>query len=506
MMKKIWGLVLSGIVLVISNDAKAQGYVESALTFSRTKPSGSARVLGLGGTQTALGGDYSSALSNPAGLGMFNRSEFTFSPAMTTQKNSSSFFGEGDEEITSRLNIPGLSVVFHLPKESGKFLGGSIGVSMTRVNDFNSNLIYHGENTETSIIDYFIDDATGFTTEQFDEGAYQYNRPTGLAYFNYLIGPTSILDPPGPETEYFTDVLSIPYQQEEIETRGAANQWSIAYGGNYDDKIFFGGGIGITTLRYKSKKFYTEDFPNDDPVFSALVLEENLNIRGSGINATLGITARPIDFVQVGISFTTPTLYQISESYDAAMSTQWESFDYYGDGTEILTNEEAATDIVTSEYNLTTPLKFSAGAAIIWEYGFVTGDIELTNPAKARYGSDTPGISYSSENDGIEATYQSTVNYRLGTEFRYEIFRLRLGYSHQANAFRDEIGDDNSVESISAGLGVRTKSFYVDFALVQSTWDSKYSPYSFIVFDLPNPVVDLESKVINGVVTVGFTF
>ena len=72
-------IYLTAIVLFNFAAASAQDYTESALMFARTKPAGSARILGLGGSQTALGGDYSSALSNPAGLGMFNRSEFTFS-------------------------------------------------------------------------------------------------------------------------------------------------------------------------------------------------------------------------------------------------------------------------------------------------------------------------------------------------------------------------------------------------------------------------------------------
>src|SRR4026208_296745 len=92
-MKKIAGLVLVGYVLFNSFTAEAQSYAESALIFGRIRPGGSARIQALGGTQVSLGGDYSSAYSNPAGLGMYNRSEVTLTPAYNIAQVSSDYLG-----------------------------------------------------------------------------------------------------------------------------------------------------------------------------------------------------------------------------------------------------------------------------------------------------------------------------------------------------------------------------------------------------------------------------
>ena len=135
-------------------------------------------------------------------------------------------------------------------------------------------------------------------------------------------------------------------------------------------------------MRYKSEKIFSEAF--DDPYLNDLQLLETLDIKGSGINVTLGAIVRPVDFIQVGVSFTSPTFYNISESYTADMSTSWKNFDYYGDGDKILNNENAFTDIIVSDYNLTTPLKFSTGIAFLSKYGIITGDVEFTNPAKGK--------------------------------------------------------------------------------------------------------------------------
>ncbi|HKZ38628.1 MAG TPA: hypothetical protein VJ184_13300 [Chryseolinea sp.] len=507
--KILRGLFLSGIVMSLSGSVFAQSYAESALLFGRTQPSGSARIQSLGGAQIALGGDYSSALSNPAGLGMFNRSEFTFTPGYTSYNTSTLFRENGgepfggnfSEENSSKINIPGLSYVHHFPSakprdENTGYVGGAFGISMSRINDFNRSTIYGGNNETSSIVDYFLEQASGSTPSQLGD-------LTGLAYDNYLIGPQSIDDPSKPDDEYFTDAPIESEQQEEITTKGTSYQWSFSYGGNYKDILFFGGGIGLTTLRYNSTKTFTEQYDSD--IIDGMQLDENLNIRGSGVNATLGVIVRPVDFLQIGVSFTSPTYYQITEKYDAFMATQWNNYEYdLGDGTsETLNNESAFTDIIISEYNLTTPLKLSGGLAFISKYGFITGDIEMTNPSRLRYSSDIDGVSFSSDNNIMKSIYKSTVNYRVGAEFRYNIFRLRGGYNLQANTFEDS-NLDNKITSISGGAGVKLSKFSIDFALINRKYDSFYSPYT--LDDQSEPIVNIKNKITTGMITVGFTF
>lgn len=492
-------IALLGILCSIATASIAQSYVESALLFGRTKPGGSARIQAMGGSQIALGGDYSSALSNPAGLGMYNRSEITLTPALSTYKSEAEYLGNLEETSTSTLNIPGLSFVYHMPLDKSGFVSGSFGVSLSRTNDFNRTTNYHGTNEETSIIDYFRDDAFGATTDQF-EGP-KYNTPTGLAYYNYLIGPRSIIDPSEPDDVYFTDVATVPDQQEQLEINGITNQWNLSYGANYKDMLFLGGGIGISSLRYKSQKVYAEFF--DDPYLNNLQLDESLRIRGTGINVTLGAIVRPVSFVQVGVSFTSPTFYNFVEDYSADMSTSWKNFDYYGDGSEVLNEESAATDIVTSEYSLTTPLKFSTGIALISKFGFISGDVEFTNPAKTKYSSNVTGISFGPENDDIKNVYKPVVNYRLGGEFRYSLFRLRAGYAVQGSAYQEEFDLDNSIKSVSGGVGIRLKHFFADVAVIQSSGKNYYQPYTYAD---GNPVVSLKDKTTTGMLTLGFTF
>ena len=109
------------------------------------------------------------------------------------------------------------------------------------------------------------------------------------------------MDENDPDDEYFSDVKGIPDQQETIQTKGSSNQWNFSYGANFKDMLFLGAGIGVSSLRYTSEKNYGEDFADDD-VFNNLALNEYLEIKGNGINATIGAIVRPQDFLQIGVS------------------------------------------------------------------------------------------------------------------------------------------------------------------------------------------------------------
>ena len=62
----------------------------------------------------------------------------------------------------------------------------------------------------------------------------------------------------------------------------------------------------------------------------------------------------------------------------------------------------------------------------------------------------------------------------------------------QGSTYGDNFDLDNSIKTISGGLGVRMKRFFVDIAFVNSTGKSYYQPYTFSRG--PSPVVDLDNK------------
>lgn len=516
------GKLLAGIALVLPSLLPGQSFTETALLFSRVRPAGSARIMGMGGVQTSLGGDYSSALSNPAGLGMFNRSEFTLSPGFFSSVVDSKFLGNTTTDSKTNLHVPGFSLVFQTEQDGRKgFLSGTFAISYNRINNFNQVFSYSGNNSSNSIIDFFMDDAYGINPANFDyqnggDNSY-FNSLPGLAFNTYLIDNVG-QDQDGNyvygsplQTFGDPDDIRRVEQTETIRTTGSQSQWNLSYGANLNDKLFLGAGLGLSTIRYRSEKQYSEsdfffELDTDYNPLDHLDLVEELQIKASGINATIGAIYRPLDIVQIGLSYTTPTLLSVTDVYRAELTSEWNNFDYFGDGQTILNTENEFTDEIISEYSLRTPGKLSAGAAVfISNKGFISADVDLINYSGARYSSGLSGISFDGDNDNIKDSYQATTNFRLGGEFRLDKLRFRAGGSYMPDPFRTEQNNSSrEITSVSGGVGYRTQKFYIDLALVFSKGANTYRPYRINSPD--SPLVTMDNTTSFGMVTLGFPF
>jgi hypothetical protein len=526
-MMRSFTISLGVTLMFFSSAGWAQGFVENALLFSRTKPGGSARIQAMGGAQIALGGDYSSALSNPAGLGMYNRSEITFSPALNFYSSDSEMIDHtGNNEATDSktvFTVPGLSYVHHSPLDKGDFLGGSFAVSMSRTNDFQNTFKFQGTDNTSSMADYFTQMAQGYAINTLpspysDTPLLNFDFPEGLAYQTFLINPYSEADPyPSPFTEddyldyttYYSeleDTVSSErslFRKGDVDLRGAQYQWSFAYGGNIKDKFFFGASVGITTLRYKFSSSYGENnftYSNDyESPIRDFNLTENIEIDGSGVNFTLGFIYRFVDFAQAGVSFVTPTYYTLTDTYSAQLSVNRNN--------NLI--EASSSAPIISEYNIKTPMKLSTGLAFfLGKYGLISGDAEFVNYGKAKYDSDTPGVSFNPENDSIQYYFTNTINYRIGVESRLGIYRLRAGYNVQNNAYKSEFKVDGNITTFSAGAGIKLEKFFLDATWLNTNYNSSYSQYSIQnAADKPEgPTARIKNTINSVMLTAGFTF
>lgn len=504
-MKEVIRLIFlsTALLLTFANvnaqvDENAQGYFNDALLFSRTVPGGTARIQAIGGAQIALGGDISNIYSNPAGLGFFNRSQASFSPSLKFYNNDATYFGTATNDSGSQLNFTNLGIVFSSPKfnDNSSWRGGSFGISYTKINNFNDQFTYEGANPNTSIIDQFLEGANGTFID--DLGGL-----TGLAYDAYLINPEFDANQNIIDGEYRSFVLGLPVQREVVTTEGSQSQWSFSYGGNVADRFYFGFGLGIASVNYEQNKTYTEsEFDDPDPGINDLSIRETLKIDGTGINATVGFIYRPNDYIRIGGSLVTPTYYQFDEESDAVIEANYGGFFYEPDN-KTLRNERAESDIFVSQYDLTTPLKLTGGIAFfIDKSGFISADVEYIDYSNNNLSSDN--FSTSADNRTIEALYTSVVNFRVGGEYRYDVFRLRAGFGYYGDPHTAEDVDLSRTE-FSVGAGLKLKNFYADLGVIASTSNTRnYSPYSFA--DGTGPAAGIETNNTNGVLTIGFNF
>jgi hypothetical protein len=511
-MRKKVGLGLSGFFMFFSMCVKAQSYADEALIFSRINSTGSARVQAMGGAQVAIGGDYSSAYSNPAGLGFYNKSEATLSFGQNLYNSTSNYFNANTKDSQSNFNIPGISLVLHSDKNEGKLVSGNFGISLTRTNNFNQNFTYQTDangNPNNSLIDYFIQQSNGTYPSDFNnQNGNSYYTLQRLAYNNYLIGPQNEISRNADSSVWHTYIGQIPFQHERSKVDGAQNQVNISYGLNFNDKVYLGGGIGLPSFHYHSQRAYYESF-SSGPIYG-FDLTEDYSIRGSGINATIGTIIRAQDFVQFGLSIVTPTyFYNITDDYSATMTSVWDNYSYvdatysshnttFNSGDQL---KDSMTDL-TANYALTTPWRIKGGATFfIQKHGFITAEVEKINYSKSKLTSNTDGLDFTGDNSDIRSMYRNVFNFRLGGEYRLNKFRARVGYSYMPDPYAAPQNNiDNSITSYTGGFGYRTGKYFVDLGLSITQWNSSYVPYHILV---NTPVVTQTNSMAAVILTFG---
>jgi hypothetical protein len=514
-MKRLFALLASAWMFVPIFSANAQlvpgsmSYHEQALMFSNYEYRGSARIQALGNTQISLGGDISAALANPAGLGFYNRSELSLTPAVNSFEADSRYLGESTSSATSIFNIDNLGMVFNKTKEDyeqGKWRGGSFAISYSKINKFNSDIRYQGENVSNDILDHYV--------QQANEQNVDPQVLTGVTYGafqSYLLSEFLDAFVEGRDTTYIpfyerTFFGEFPgedfptRQSEQITTSGSQNQWNFSYGGNYDDLIYVGFTIGIQTLRHNITKTYFEQYPGaTNDIVRNSVLTEELQTEGLGLNATFGMIARPIQNMTIGFSVISPTWLSLSERYRYRTEANYERFDftnygnYFDANYDIIANPGASfttfyesSDVIEQQffeddeiffdYNIRTPWRLNGGATFfVNKNGFISADIEYVDYATINLSGE--GGSLQNENIAVSDFYSAAINYRVGAEWRIGKFRVRGGYQSRGNPYKDSIAKLSS-DTYSGGFGLRTAKFAVDLAASQRVFKSSYSPYT----------------------------
>ena len=496
--------------------AQSTSRADQSLLIGRTGAAGSARIQAIGGGATALGGDISSAMLNPAGLGFYNRSSVAITPSFVYNSTDVSFLGNNASDFENDFNITNFGIVFRsntdntIPRD---WKGGAFAITFNRLNTYDASYNYSGIN-QFSILDNFVGFANGANPDNLDP-------VPRAAYEGYLINP-GLND----QSEYFP---SLPIEFDEItanqigtiEERGQQGQWNIAYGGNFKDKIYIGANIGFRTFDYQRVRTHDEIYdgqtgepftpvPGDDSLTIDLVdyvyFEDNFEISGGGINANLGLIYRPIDQLTVGLSYQTPTIFSLNYRENFVLESSVLGIQL-GDS---LFDSNSQSEAPLFEYNMTlrTPSRLSAGVTYFFQkYGFVTANVDYLNYSNSRFSSsDLSSNEVSFDNNEINDVLTSAININVGGEARYDMFRFRLGYAYQSDPtdYQDEAVEDRAIQTFSAGVGISSPKFYADLTVANTRYNSDFEPY--FAQGVYEDYTPKEISTVRGMFTLGFNF
>ena len=455
------------LLIILSCSLVNAQTAEDALRFSRVLYSGTARFNGLSGAFGAVGADFSSLATNPAGIGLYTASEMTFTIAPTVGSSFTSYNGSTASDNRVNFGIGNIGFIFNInpyAKNKNNVLRNvNIGIGFNRQNDFNNRVVIHGVNLKNSMMQSY---ANTMNERQIDTAQVQDSYPFdfGLAYGTNLVYFDKATK------QYYCDAaFGGVIQDKTIDTYGSMNELDLSIGGNLNDQLYFGLTFGIPSINYYENSVYKETDAKDTiPNFISLDYRYNLHTRGTGINLKFGLIYKPADWFRIGASIHTPTWFP-------SMRDQWFSSMQSTFVDSLGWNSTQYSPIGTYDYRLTTPFRAMGSLAfIIGQYGLVSADYEYVNYSQARFNSVDD--SYIDVNNQIKTSYKSWGNIRVGTEWRLFNFRIRGGFAYFSNPYQSKMNNSERYQ-VSGGVGYRAKHFFADLTYVWTKMDQSYYLY-----------------------------
>ena len=540
---------------------------------------GTARSMAMGNAFTALGADMISASLNPAGIGMYVDSDFSITPMMqftkSHTKGGDDYYAPGTpkshqryREDLNRFGMSSAGAVFTVLKSTGAVTNINVGFAYNRIADFNQNMRVAsiGESSANTIANLFcnIGNVDGLVTN--DDGTMPFGGDpfywgSTLAYKNGVINKDDqgwFIDRIGSEAEID--------QYNAVQTRGSIGEYALTIGFNLMDKIYIGASLGLQSLDYRREVFYGEDYiyteetlptgegtlppgeemlpPGEEMLPSVKEMpyqltymnyQQNTHISGMGVNLKFGITARPVNWLRIGVAYHSPTWYDANFQYCGSM---WSETYSAGDNPEEYTlnrngyfHDDVSSPVLTDEgphgWNFRSPSRLLTGVAVtIGRRVILSADYERSWYQTNRLESSPIQGRASGYTPTFKDVFKGSNTVRVGAEaYILPFLPIRVGYIWNGSTLRD--GYEDIVAShpmvteqwfATAGFGIKfSESLYLDFAYQYGvSKQSKYQSFYGYYTDSEGNIVDeftTESRLYSthtnrhhAVLTLGFRF
>lgn len=479
-MKRIF---LSIACVALAMTGSAQETYQSA-TLADQDLNGTARYVGMGGAMEALGADLSTMTTNPAGIGLFRRSQAALSLSVNSVGGYDALNG-----AKTKLGFDQVGIVF----ATGG--GVNLGFNYHKSKNFNtllnvSDRLNLASQNKLSAIKCYDDIMCDDNYSQVD---YLYNHVLNGAFND--------------KQELVEDFAywynSQGYNIQTMQT-GYTSAYDMNVSGNYNDVFYWGVTLGVKDLRYSSSSLYREQLlDGDDKTYIGdMVLEDSRIINGTGVDVKLGIVVRPIESspFRIGAYLHTPTWYNMKTSNFTVLYNELPK--NYG-------NYDSKSSEESMEYGVNTPMHFgfSLGHTVsnllalgaTYDYSdYSTVDNRIKTGGYNYYGDYDNSRSDSRMNAHTKEILRGVHTIKVGAELRVlPQLSLRAGYNYVSPKFKDNAYRDVTIESpgtymssttdyinwkstnrITAGLGFNMGGFTVDLAYQYSNTSGQYFPFA----------------------------
>lgn len=455
-----------------------------ALRYSWITPSGTARQQAVGGAMTSLGGDLSATFVNPAGLGFYKTGDFVLTPGYNFLNNKATYYGRSEKDKKSNLSFGTSGIVLGTGTDTRKKnkSGMAVAIAVNRTASFSSNLLYRGANNQNSYSQKFLEEIKNKNDKDANSVSGNYPFGTSLAFNTYWIDTIAGGTSGNYQFQSRAPIATGLLQENMVTNRGGITELALGFASNKNDKFYFGGTLGVPFVRFEREATFAEAdaTTNTTNKFDFASITENLTTSGNGANLKMGIIYKPVEYVRLGLAVHTPTFYMLTDTYNASVTTNTET--YKGMLTQesgLFTNGADAQ----FKYWMFTPYRIMASASYVLreiedvrkQKGFLTADIEYINYKSSSFttdpdNDDTQSRNYlKSLNRAIDNAYKGTFNFKAGGELKFTTIMARLGIAYYGNPYKD-LGhaEKGSRFSLSGGLGYRNKGMFIDLTYVHT--------------------------------------
>ncbi len=509
-------LILSGVIFYTTSFAQEPA---DALRFSWYVPGGSARTQAVGGAMGSLGGDITASFVNPAGLAFYKTGDFIFSPIYQFQKTKATYLDRTEQDKTNRFTWGTTGFVIGSGGGRGNVRNVSFSIAMNRTADFNGDILYRGQNNQSSFSQKFVEELRNSGVR--DEATIEHDFYLGpsLVYNSHWIDP--VKNSSGQITDFVTNapVATGLLQQYKAKNRGGITEFALGMAVNLKDKVMIGGSLGVPILNYNRETEFLEADATENPnnKFNYGIFSDKLRTSGIGLNFKAGVIYKPAEFWRLGLSAQTPTFYSLTDRYEASVVLN----DDVPDGQEWTDDTRRYTNDQPNEfkYLLVTPYRVTGSVSYVLreiedvtkQKGFLTADVEYVNYKASSFQPDEENNNdqgtkdyLKSLNGTIDKAYKGAFNFRAGGELKFTTLMVRLGAAYYGNPYKDIKGEKGHKLNLSGGLGYRNKGFFVDLTYVHAM--NKDVNFAYRLESAPYYAANIKNTTGNVFATVGFKF
>lgn len=526
-------ILFAAIVGAMPSVMLAQSAVD-AYQLTQGDLKGTARFVSMGGAFGALGGDLSTLTQNPAGIGVYRSSEIGVTLDFNFQATKTNSDGYSLKEDQVKVYCPNFGYVGNARLKNDVMPMLNWGISYSRAASFDR--LYRGgmPDIQNSITNYIADFSNGINPNdmKFGDKSNPYNPywDSNADWLSILAYTSSMINPIGESSMYNGlykyNANGSPYTAGDamfaVRERGYIDEFSLNFGGNFVDMVYWGIGLGITDIDYVNETFYDEELVDARIVNydgtgtingdAYIAIDNFKHVSGTGYNFKAGLIVKPINELRFGFAVHTPTYYDLRHDYDAISEFDYSS-NVYGDD---------YTEVAVFDSKLRSPWKIMASvASVIGGRAILSFDYEY-DAYEDMVVKSPNGYTYQDVTGDIEDYYQGQNILRFGAEYRITpSFSVRAGYNYQFSNVKDNVANgyeyvyttgtnpsytfDNYTQYITCGLGFRTGGFYIDAAYVYKNRESQFQAFSnFNEYDAPSATITDNNNSL--VMSVGYKF